>query len=336
MLSAQLTGELTHSHQASYLRLIPKEGKIPTNLKNWRPITLSNCDYKIITKTLAKRLTGAVADVIGPTQTAYIPGRQITDNLHMLLHATETSAREDLDSMLVSLDAEKAFDSVKHKYIRLILQKLGLHKFNNLFELMYRSQEVNIIINNEKSGSYKIRNGVKQGDALSCILFILCMEPLIRRIESDQVIEVMKHGSPKIVAYADDITCITKPSVDNLSRIFGHYNDLTKVSGLKLNADKTEIISRGGPQHYDINYQNQSYRINLKSKMKVNGLILSYDEQEVRDENIAKMYDALKSQLKQWSNRGLTLLGKIQIYKTFGLSQILYIGSVIMFSKETE
>ena len=56
---AQNTGELTHSHQSSYLRLIPKEGKPSNILKNWRPITLSNCDYKIITKTLAKKLTPA-------------------------------------------------------------------------------------------------------------------------------------------------------------------------------------------------------------------------------------------------------------------------------------
>ena len=333
---AQITGELTHSHQSSYLRLIPKEGKLHNNLKNWRPITLSNCDYKIITKTLAKKLTNAVTDLIGPTQTAYIPGRQITDNLHMLLHATEKSSSEDLESMLVSLDAEKAFDSVKHKYIRMILEKLGLNKFAMLFELMYKNQAVDIIINNEKAGSYLIKNGVKQGDALSCILFILCMEPLVRNLESDNGIDPIDAGIPKVVAYADDITCITKPTNGNLSLIFAHYNNLTKASGLKLNADKTEIISKGGQPNYNVNYQGQSFTITPKNKMKVNGLILSYCEDVVRTDNIAKMYEAIKSQLKQWSNRGLTLMGKIQIYKTFGLSQILYIGSVLMFNKETE
>ena len=333
---AQNTGELTHSHQSSYLRLIPKEGKPNNILKNWRPITLSNCDYKIITKTLAKKLTNAVASIIGPTQTAYIPGRQITDNLHTLLHATEKSTREDLDSMLVSLDAEKAFDSVKHKYIRLILEKLGLRKFTNLFELMYKRQVVDIIVNNEKAGSYNIKNGVKQGDALSCIIFILCMEPLIRKIESDNSIDLIDQGIPKVVAYADDITCITKPTNNNLLQIFGHYNDLTKVSGLKLNADKTEIISKGGPPNFNVTYQSQSFLIIPKHNIKINGLIISYSDEEVKTENINKMFEAIKSQLKQWSNRGLTLMGKIQIYKTFGLSQILYIGSVIMFSKDTE
>ena len=55
------TNELTHSHRSSYLRLIPKEGKDHTQIKNWRPITLSNCDFKIITKTISKKLMLAVA-----------------------------------------------------------------------------------------------------------------------------------------------------------------------------------------------------------------------------------------------------------------------------------
>ena len=66
------TGMLTQSHESSYLKLLPKEGKDHTELKNWRPITLSNCDFKIITKTLAIRLTSGLSDLIAPTQTAYI------------------------------------------------------------------------------------------------------------------------------------------------------------------------------------------------------------------------------------------------------------------------
>ena len=93
---AQETGQLPTSHESSYLKLLPKDGKDLTQLKNWRPITLSNCDFKIITKTLAKKLTTAVGDLIGQTQTAYIPGRQITDNLHLLLYSIERSTMNDI------------------------------------------------------------------------------------------------------------------------------------------------------------------------------------------------------------------------------------------------
>ena len=327
------TGNLTHSHRSSYLRLIPKEGKDQTHLKNWRPITLSNCDFKLISKTIAKKLTDTVSDSIGLTQTAYIKGRQITDNLHLMLHTVEKTAG---DNMIVSLDAEKAFDSVEHWFIRAILKKLGLEKFINLFNLMYYDQMVDIILNNDKSGSYQIKNGVKQGDALSCILFIICMEPLIKNILNDDSIKSINTLTPKVVAYADDIACMIKPDITSLNGVFKQYERLSEVSGLKLNADKTEIIAKGGPRLFKVDYMHQTYTIIPKDNIKINGLIIGYDVDKCRDLNIRKMYNAIETQLRQWSSRGLSLIGKIQIYKTFGLSQLLYIGSVLMINKVEE
>ena len=191
--------ELTHSHKSSYLRLIPKEGKDPKSLKNWRPITLSNCDFKLITKTLSRKLTSAMSETISDSQTAYIPGRQITDNLHLMLHTIEECSSTNIDSMLVSLDAEKAFDSVEHWYIKALLSRLGLTEFTKTFDLLYKNQRVDIILNSTKAGSYKIKNGVKQGDALSCILFIMCIEPLIRRIQNDPDIRTISLKGDELV-----------------------------------------------------------------------------------------------------------------------------------------
>ena len=105
------TGSLTHSHESSYLKLLPKEGKDLMLLKNWRPITLSNCDLKLLTKTLANRLTVGLECLISHNQTAYIKGRQITDNLHLLQYAVEKCVELDIPSMVVSLDAEKVTQS---------------------------------------------------------------------------------------------------------------------------------------------------------------------------------------------------------------------------------
>ena len=156
-------------------------------LKNWRPITLSNCDFKLITKTLSWRLAEAVKEVISPNQTAYMKDRQISDNLNVMLYMLEQS--KDEKSMLVSLDAEKAFDSIEHWYIKKVLSKLGLNKFINIFDILYKDQGVDIILNGNNAGKYKIRNGVKQGNALSCILFILGVEPVLKNINEDNTIK---------------------------------------------------------------------------------------------------------------------------------------------------
>ena len=337
---AQETGQLSASHESSYLKLLPKEGKDLTQLKNWRPITLSNCDFKIITKTLANRLTLGLRDIISTNQTAYIKGRQITDNLHLLQYAVEKSASLEIPSLIASLDAEKAFDSVEHWYIREVLKKIGLSKFVDTFDLIYRNQIVTIHLNNRIAGNYLIKNGVKQGDALSCILFILSIEPLIKNINNDDSISNIKiHGCviPKTIAYADDVACIIEPGESNLQKIFDHYQNMYEVAGLKLNADKTEIITnRGNALEYEVTYNNNVVRLSPCNDMKVNGLIIGFQTETVRKKNFNKVFTSMENQLRMWTNRNLSLLGKIQIFKTFGLSQILFVCATMELTRGEE
>jgi hypothetical protein len=122
------TGNLPPSHKESVLTLLPKEGKDLRAIKNWRPITLTNCDAKIITKALAVRMSKVLEDIIDPSQTAYIPGRSVMDNLRSNLFAKRYCAKHKINALLVSLDAKKAFDSVNHEYIRRTLREYGFGK----------------------------------------------------------------------------------------------------------------------------------------------------------------------------------------------------------------
>ena len=161
--------------------------------------------------------------VIGHQQTAYLKNCQITDNLNLMQHTIERSNDQNLSAMIVSLDAEKAFDSIEHWYIKEVLHKIGLTDFCKTFDLLYRGQEVKILLNQHIAGSYNIKNGVKQGDALSCILFILGIEPLIKNIENDNTVVGVSIGNmkvPKIISYADDVACLIKPTQNNLDAIF--------------------------------------------------------------------------------------------------------------------
>ena len=95
-----------------------------------------------------------------------------------------------------------------------------------------------------------IKRGVKQGDALSCIIFIICMEPLLRNIEANQNIEAISSTTlnrmlPKVYAYADDVNATIKDSAAGLQALFREYERLTRMSGLELNADKTELMLLG-------------------------------------------------------------------------------------------
>jgi hypothetical protein len=322
----------------SYLRLIPKAGKDTTLLKNWRPITLSNCDLKLITRVYNNRLISALGSHISKTQTAYIRGRNISDNIRMINAAIQLANKEpQINGSIVALDAKKAFDSVSHNYITRILDKVGLNSFTPIFKLLYNKLQNDLVINGQIVGSHPVTNGVKQGDALSCTLFILAMEPLIKNIEKNAVIKsiestFLQYKWPKILGYADDITCITVNESECKQAIFDEYNRFTKISGLTLNADKTEIYNFAGAINGNANrmgvdrikYLGEEFEIKPVNEIKINGVILCQNIENLKKLNCSILMQKMDKHFTQWSKRHLTLLGRILIFKTFGLSQYLY------------
>ncbi len=320
------TGELPVSHKSSILRLLPKAGKDLNLISNWRPITLSNCDHKIITKCYSKRLTTVLCDRLHSSQTAYLPGKQIQDNLRLINIVKEKAP----ESLIVALDAKKAFDSINHEYIRRTLSEYGLFNFVQVFDLLYHNQKVDIAINGDIIEGYNIKNGVKQGDSLSCILFILCMDPLIRNIEMNAKIERVEHENlmfPKIVAYADDITCMTTTS-RSIKHIFKEYEKLSKASNLLLNADKTVILDDRVNSHV-IKYMGQIFEVNSSKRVKINGITFVTDDNVMREINYENLKTKIVNILTSWQTRQLSFLGRILIYKTFGLSQVTYPLSIV-------
>ena len=326
-------GSLPLSHRTSFLKLIPKEGKDLTKLTNWRPITLSNCDHKLITKTYSKRMCDKLSSVIGHQQTAYLKGRLINDNIRAMLGSIELANFEDVSGLIVSLDAKKAFDSVDHRYIERCLTKFGCSHFIPIFRILYSELATSIIVNGKIVPGFKIKRGVKQGDALSCILFIMCMEPLIRNIDSNPnispiVARSLNNSLPKTYAYADDVNCVTKDREIDLQGIFNEYERLTKNSGLELNADKTEIIRLGRnpiERQYNVSYQGSLHVINTKPSIKINGIIFQRNRRDLVTSNVDAVIARMDKQLRSWSRRSLLILGKILIIKTFAMSQSIFL-----------
>jgi hypothetical protein len=336
-------GVLPPSHCTSLLRLIPKAGKDPRLIKNWRPITLSNCDHKLITRVYNNRLLKAVGEKLVSTQTAYVRGRNIADNLRLVNSAVKLLEIDPrIKASLLALDAQKAFDSVDHNYLSKILRRVGLSGFTSIFALLYKDLKNDIIINSKIGKGFAISNGVKQGDALSCSLFLLAIEPVIRNIGSNIDItpihnDRINYTWPKVVAYADDITVITSNNSHSVRAVFKEYERLTLASGLKLNADKTErfditgteIDERNAATAHEIQYCGMSYRISPLDQVKINGIIFHSNRRRMTELNFVNMRDKMVNHFTGWSKRSLSLLGKIQIIKTFGLSQFLYSLAVI-------
>jgi hypothetical protein len=110
------SGCLPLSCRRAVITLLPKKGDLQ-QLKNWRPVSLLCTDYKLLSKVLATRLGKVMAEVIHVDQSYCVPGRLITDNVMLIRDFLEVSGSLGVETGLISIDQEKAFDRVEHHYL---------------------------------------------------------------------------------------------------------------------------------------------------------------------------------------------------------------------------
>ena len=101
------------SQKQSIITLLSKRDKDTRLLKNWRPISLLNVDYKIMAKCIASRLKLVLTKIISENQCGFIKGRYIGDNIRSLLEVIDLAEEENLSCIIISIDFEKAFDTIK-------------------------------------------------------------------------------------------------------------------------------------------------------------------------------------------------------------------------------
>ena len=175
-------GEMCESMKTSNRRVIFKKGDCK-NLKNWRPISLLNVDYKICSKVLSLRLSRVLEFIVDPDQTCSVPGRKITSNLHILGDVLDHIDRTNETGILISLDQEKAFDRVNRTFLLNLLSRFGFGpSFCFWINTLYNGANMRIIVNEWLSDTIPLSRGVRQGDSLSPLLYILCVETLACKI----------------------------------------------------------------------------------------------------------------------------------------------------------
>ena len=104
------------SQKQSIITLLPQKNNDVRFLKNWRPISLLNTEYKIMTKCIATRLKNNLIKIINKSQSGFIKGRYIGDNIRSLLEVIDLAEEENLSCIVLSIDFEKAFDTISWKF----------------------------------------------------------------------------------------------------------------------------------------------------------------------------------------------------------------------------
>ena len=220
--------------------------KDPDNIENYRPITLLNTDYKIYMKAISLRLADAAQDIIHPDQAGFLKNRSIFDQVKTSKLVVDYMSATNKKGAIIALDQEKAYDKILHPYLWLVLEKLDFpENFIKTIQNLYDNAETTVMINGELSAPFIIHRGVRQGDALSCLLFDIAIEPLVVTIrESPNIQGIPIPGTRKMLKiklFANDTT-VFLDETDSIGKLQTILTDWCEVSGTKFNIEKTEII----------------------------------------------------------------------------------------------
>ena len=148
-------GELPTSQRQAVITLIEKSGRDKQLVKNWRPISLLNVDAKILSKILADRVKKIISSLISSDQTAYVPGRYIGESVRFTSDLIEFTDIHNIPGYLLTIDIDKTFDSVDHKFLCSTLKKIGFgNNFVHWIKIILNKQESCIMNNGHSSGYF--------------------------------------------------------------------------------------------------------------------------------------------------------------------------------------
>jgi len=232
--------------------LIPKV-KNPDRLKDLRPISLCNVVYKIAAKALVNRLKKILPDVISLNQSAFVPGRLITDNVllaYELAHYMQNKRRGNDCYAALKLDMSKAYDRVEWDFLQLMLCRLGFnHVWVERLMAFVTTVKYRIRVNGELTEEIIPQRGLRQGDPLSPYLFLICAEAFScllnsaeERGESIGVRVCQEAPSINHLLFADDSLLLFKidnESADHVQNILSLYENCL---GQTINKDKSSIM----------------------------------------------------------------------------------------------
>ena len=220
---------------------IPKVDS-PEELGQFRPISLCNVIYKIASKVMANRLKLILPEIISEEQSAFVPGRLITDNIitaYECMHFMKQKRARDNHFCALKLDMRKAYDRVEWSYLKAIMLKLGFHRLwvDRIMRLV-STVSFSILFNGDRQESFMPSRGIRQGDPISPYLFLLAAEGLScllnSRIQSSVLSGIKVASSAPVVShllFADDSLLFFKANRESAEAIKEALNNYCHAFG---------------------------------------------------------------------------------------------------------
>ena len=245
-------GTMANGLNDTNICLIPKISK-PTAMTQFRPISLCNVSYKIISKVLCQRLKKVLPGLISETQSAFVAGRQISDNVMIaqeMFHALRTKPSGRNKRMAIKTDMSKAYDRMEWSFIEAVLRKMGFSEtWTSWVMRCITSVKYRVLMNGEPRGNIIPGRGLRQGDPLSPFIFILCTEALASLLNHAEIqgkITGMRvtRTCPSVshLLFADDSLFFCKAEPRECEEVMKVVRKYGKASCQCINFDKSSLL----------------------------------------------------------------------------------------------
>ena len=330
------SGNMPQEWKEGLIYMIPKTSGQLEELSQWRPITLLNVIYKILAKTIARRLQPYLSELIHDTQTGFLQERSIFDNIILFWEMVTIAEVQKQDLAVLFLDFEKAYDRVDWDFMEGTLVRMGFpSNWIRGVSALYRNASSSLLFAGDIGRRFFISRSVRQGCPLAPFLFLLVSEAFSVHLNSPYV-NIKGLALPVANAnvdceFADDTALYVQASHGNLFHVQKAVDDFSDASGALINWDKSSgfWVASGDPpvnvpslgftwipQGQSIRYLGCRVGVGLKS-----------------EDMIAPLLLRLRNKLVYWNKEKLSLAGRVVVANAVLLSSIWYIASTWLFSR---
>ena len=322
------TGELSLTQKQGIISIIPKGQKPRQYLKNWRPISLLNVSYKILTSTLSNRLKLVLNKLIHENQKGFLSGRYIGENTRLVYDILNYTEQMNKPGLLLLIDFEKAFDSISWDFLFSVIRFFNFGPdFERWIHIISRNVKLCVIQNGFFSQFFNIGRGCRQGDPISPYLFLLCVEilgMLIRKTKNIKGINI-SDVEYKLFQFADDMGIFLDGSENSLRNTLNLIDQFSKFSGLKPNYDKTKCIWIGSKKGSTTRLCKNIHLEWTDEPFSLLGIKFSTNLKDIAELNFTDRLNDIQNSILMWNKRNLTVLGKITVVKTILLSKLTHL-----------
>ena len=321
------TGKMHLSARRGIITLLEKTGRDPLEIGNWRPISLLCTDYKIFAKIIACRLQLVITQIVHPSQTGFVKGKNISENTLKLLSMMDFYTETNSSAVVISFDFYKAFDSVEWDPIYFTMKKFGIGPYMIDLVKILHNEMYSTVLNNGFWGNWiKLTRSTRQGCPASPAIFLLIAETLGLKIRQTVEIKGLQIADTeyKSVQYADDIWVILIPTEENINKALQIMIDFYRFSGLNINFEKTTAFKLGPIRDVEAKYYTIRKLNWTLDPVKILGIWLHPNKQVLIHKNFEEKLHKIRDILALWSRRKLSVMGRITIINTLVISQFNY------------